>query len=232
MLGHISTRVLGSCVALAAACAARGVPGNGSLERAHPLIVRADLDESRAYLVSSTELRRHALFALLDEHTNVYAGLVRVLGESNDRECDDCGNRRYYDAERVDGVIPPSARAVGPVSGPLRRARITYTRGSYDGLYELPLHQTATGWVAMVRVDLDGSGGSDLELVARCAHSVQASCRHRACDRICTGTRWASRAEPEPSSLDCVDLLPDVPDHCPDDPADPGLRDCSECPRP
>jgi hypothetical protein len=217
---------------LVTACAARSAPERGWKERDPLLIAKAELWEGRAYVIASAEVGRGARFALLDLHTKGYQGTVRVLGPSRYRECDDCGNTRFYDAERVGGVIPRSAVAVGPVSAPLPRARITYVRKSYTALHELPLDQTATGWMADVQIDLDGAGGFDVESVIRCAHSVQASCRHRVCNRSCTGTRWAGHAEPEPRTVDCVDLVPDVPDRCPEDPEDPGLRECSQCPAP
>jgi hypothetical protein len=176
-----------------------------------PNIVSADARGPRhASLASSIELESGDLFALIDQHGNRYTGLVRVTGPSTDRFCDDCEGRTFFDAELVQGRIPLHALAVGPVSGPLRQARSLLQQATEFDFHHLAVNQFSTGWVAATRLDLDGNGSADLELVTRCRHAVRIGPYHNGCDQFCEGTRWAGRSEPQSNSVHCYAHIPDV----------------------
>jgi hypothetical protein len=204
-------RLLFTIALLGVACG--GIRPVGSVDRERPIVVPADArGPSLASLASNVELESGDLFALVDQHGNRYAGLVRVTGPSTDRFCEDCEGRTFFDAELVQGVVPLHALAVGPVSGPLGQARVLPRGDNLFDLNELPLDQFSTGWVPMTRLDLDGNGSADLDLVTRCRHAVRAGSYHNACDLVCKGTRWVGRREPQPSGMYCYRVTRDVKD--------------------
>jgi hypothetical protein len=105
-------RLLFTIALLGVACG--GIQPVGSVDRERPIVVSADARGPRhASLASSTELESGDLIALVDQHGNRYAGLVRVTGPSTDRLCDDCEGKTYFDAELLQGVVPLHAIAVG-----------------------------------------------------------------------------------------------------------------------
>jgi hypothetical protein len=188
-----------------------GIQPVGSVDRERPSIVSADARGPRnASLASGIELESGDLFALVDQHGNRYAGLVRVTGPSTDRFCDDCEGKTFFDAELVQGVVPLHAVAVGSVSGPLRQARVLPRADNPFDFNKLPLDQFSTGWVATTRLDLDGNGSADLDLVTRCRHAVRAGPYQNACDLVCEGTRWAGSREPQPTGMYCYKVIPDT----------------------
>ena len=200
-----------------AACG--GIKPVGSVDRERPNIVSADARGARgASLASSIELESGDLFALVDQIGNRYAGLIRVTGPSTDRFCDDCGGQTFFDAELVEGLVPLHAVAVGPVSGPLRRARVLPRADDPLDFYNLAVNQFSTAWIATTRLDIDGNGSADLDLVTRCRHAIRAGAYRNGCDQVCEGTRWVGRREPQPNSVHCYSVVPDVEDALPDSP--------------
>jgi hypothetical protein len=196
-----------------------GIKPVGSVDRERPTIISADGRGPRqASLASSIELESGDLFALVDQHGNRYLGLVRVTGPSTDRFCENCEGRTFFDAELVEGLVPLHAVAVGPVSGPLRRARVLPRADNQLDFHNLPVNQFSTAWIATTRLDLDGNGSADLDLVTRCRHAIRAGAYRNACDRVCEGTRWAGRREPQSNSVHCYGVIPDMEDALPDTP--------------
>ena len=190
-----------------------GIRAVGTVDPDRPTIVSSDFRGPRkASLASSVALDSGDMFALIDAHDNRYSGLVRVTGPSLDRFCEDCGGQTYFDAELVEGRIPMHALAVGPVSGRLKRARVLPKTGREFDFHNLQIDHFSTGWIATTRLDLDGNGKADLELVTRCQHAIRTSPYSNGCDHFCDGTRWAGSAEPQPSSVHCYGSIPDVRD--------------------
>jgi hypothetical protein len=204
-------RLLFTIALLGVACA--GIQPVGSVDRERPMVVSADArGPRRASLASAIELESGDLFALVDQHGNRYAGLVRVTGPSTNRFCDDCEGKTFFDAELVQGVVPLHAVAVGPVSGPLRQARVLPRADAPFDFNKLPLDQFSTGWMPTTRLDLDGNGSADLDVVTRCRHAVRAGAYQNACDLVCEGTRWVGRPEPQPNGMYCYEVVPDTKD--------------------
>jgi hypothetical protein len=196
-----------------------GIKPVGSVDRERPHIVSADGRGPRsASLASSIELESGDLFALVDQHGNRYAGLVRVTGPSTDRFCDDSGGQTFFDAELVEGLVPLHAVAVGPVSGPLRRASVLPRADTAFDFHNLPVNQFSTPWIATTRLDLDGNGSADLDLVVRCRHAITVGLYRNGCDQVCEGTRWVGRREPQPNSMHCYGVIPDTEDELPHTP--------------
>lgn len=137
--------------------------------------------------------RTGAKFALFT--TKGYAGLLHILGfVPNESE--------RVRAELLDGKIPTSFRAIGPVSGPLEKLQMQEIEGSFF---------SAT-WQAALRVDLDGDGRRDHEQVSRCNAYQPSGCSARVCSEICTGTRRVGEGEPARETIDCTRFIPDTED--------------------
>jgi hypothetical protein len=134
--------------------------------------------------------RAGELFALIAAEG--YVGLVRIVGL-------DARDSDYVRVEVVHGKLAGDLVAVGPVSGPLERATVHEFRA-----VDLP------SWQPTLAVDVDGDGGSDLELVGRCGHYVTSGCNDRVCNEVCVGTRRASEKDPERATIECESFLPDI----------------------
>jgi hypothetical protein len=143
---------------------------------------------------------RGRLFVLAD--ASGYVATARI-GE-HERDCDDCEGPSI-DAEIIDrhGVRPPTCFvAVGPVAGPLARARII------DGT--AASRPTSTEWTVSKEIDLDGDARADLAVVTRCAHVLPSGCGDSVCDRTCDGVRIGLVAEV--TSVMCRSFVPDIDD--------------------
>ncbi len=143
-----------------------------------------------------------SLFSVAD--ASGYRATVRIAGDEID--CDDCAGPATT-ANAVDGTLPPAAclEAVGPVSAPLRRARISpVSHAPADESHRV------TDWAATDSADLDADGQADLWAVERCAEVTPSGCHDSVCDRVCTGVR--ARGSPEVNFVECSRFVPDVED--------------------
>jgi hypothetical protein len=144
------------------------------------------------------------LFVAVDDKG--YLGTLRIHADTHD--CDDCAGVVAV-ASFVDGAMPPRpecARGFGPVTAPMRHARIVEHHSD-------PTHQhAASPWAADAEVDLDGDGRIDFTVVTRCAEVMPSGCNDHVCNRTCRGVRRPGEVEPAASSVVCQRLVPDVDD--------------------
>jgi len=144
-------------------------------------------------------------FAVVDE--GGYRGLVRAARKSL-ADCDHCPGP-LIEAELLSGQGPsaPGAVALGPVQGPLPKARVG----------RVPRTRAPTAeWRVTLQVDLDGDGSWDLVEKERCGHSVGSGCAGTAnvCDMFCTGVAPAGK-DPDPAAMHCRSFVPDLEDCAP-----------------
>lgn len=135
--------------------------------------------------------KKGELFALIATHG--YVGLVRIVGL-------DAQDSDYVRVELVQGSARGNVVAVGPVSGPLERAK----------LRELSADLDSPSWQPTLALDLDGDGTSDLELLGRCRRYAASGCEERVCSEVCVGTRRAGEQNPSPATIECESFLPDI----------------------
>lgn len=150
-------------------------------------------------------------FALIDD--GGYRGLVRTVARSKE-DCDDCAGP-LVDAERIagPGAVSDSTVAVGPVDGPLPRAKIQRAPSASPGAQ----------WQPALFVDLNGDGRWDFQQMQRCGHYAPSGCSGRVCDVICTGVARIG-ARPGARDTHCQSFVPDLQD-CPRAPGVPrGLQ--------
>ncbi len=143
-----------------------------------------------------------SLFSVAD--ASGYRATVRIGGDAID--CDDCPGPSTT-ANAVDGTLPSNAclEAVGPVSSPLRRARISpVSHAAADESHRV------SDWAATDSADLDGDGLVDLWAVERCAEVTPSGCHDSVCDRVCAGVR--ARGSSEVRFVECSRFVPDVDD--------------------
>lgn len=144
----------------------------------------------------------HALYALIDERG--YRGLVQS-GDRAAADCDHClGPLVEAELDSGPGPTEQGTIAVGPVTGALPRARMKRLNAGALG----------AKWQAIVKVDLDGDGRWDMEQVQRCGHVVRSGCSDEVCDMACTAVTQPGK-DPDPKSLHCASLTPDVADCAP-----------------
>lgn len=138
--------------------------------------------------------------ALLDD--TGYHGLIRTRARST-VDCDHCPGP-LVEAVLLEGRGPSDVGsiAVGPVAGPLPRARLARSSGDRG--------RTAS-WQPVLRIDLEGDGRWDVDEVQRCGHTVASGCSASVCDMICTAI-VPSGTVPEPSAMRCRSFVPDVED--------------------
>lgn len=146
-----------------------------------------------------------SLFSVAD--ASGYRATVRIASDAID--CDDCPGPNTT-ANAVDGTLPAATsclEAVGPVSSPLRRARISPIPHA-----DAAESHRVTDWSPTDSADLDGDGQADLWAVERCADVTPSGCHDSVCARVCAGVR--ARGSPEVRFVDCRAFIPDVED-CP-----------------
>ncbi|MBK7584869.1 MAG: hypothetical protein IPI67_32355 [Myxococcales bacterium] len=190
---------------LAPACSPASLSHQQEAQDAEQRIVAVEADPGKRPGILLLQFQRDMhktgeVFAVLDE--SGYRGLVRTRRQAS-IDCDHCPGP-LIEAELVTGPGPSGtgAIAVGPVRGPLPKARL----GRVDRKRE-----PGVTWQPTVQVDLDGDGLWDLVEYERCGHSVPSGCSREVCDMFCTGVA-ARGAEPDPAVMHCRSLVPDLED--------------------